>query len=257
MVSKVATAGFSGVINSDRVSRAEQIAQAILERIHRGELKVGDRLPPESALAQHFGVSRAAVREAIARLRAEGRVETIQGSGAYVRDPEMLNDGLDATTRHSVKSLLDLIAVRRVMEAEIAELAARSRTPDQLAAIEDAWNRLCAAEDANEDGIAQDTAFHAAIAAASGNVYWLKLTEVLTRNIAIGIGVTRVNEAQRKDYSAEVKAEHFALLEALRAGAPKAARAASERHLDRAADRIRSAEQDFWQSNGASVRNLG
>ncbi|MBH0113860.1 FadR family transcriptional regulator [Novosphingobium sp. YJ-S2-02] len=256
MVSKVASAGFGPVINSDRVSRAEQIARAILERIERRELKVGDKLPPESALAQHFGVSRAAVREAIARLRAEGRVETIQGSGAYVRDPAMLSDGLDATTRHSVKSLLDLIAVRRVMEAEIAELAARSRTPDQLAAIEAAWDRLCAAEEANEDGIAEDTAFHAAIAAASGNTYWLKLTEVLSRNVAIGIGVTRVNEARRKDFSAEVKSEHHALLEALRAGDPLAARAAAIRHLDRAADRIRSAEEEFWQSNGAAVRNL-
>lgn len=256
MVSKVASPGFSVVINSDRVSRAEQIAQAILERIRNRELKVGDRLPPESALAQHFGVSRAAVREAIARLRAEGRVETIQGSGAYVRDPEMLNDGLDATTRHSVKSLLDLIAVRRVMEAEIAELAARSRTPDQMAAVEAAWARLCAAEEANEDGIAEDTAFHAAIAAASGNVYWLRLTEVLARNVAIGIGVTRINEARRKDFSAEVKGEHLALVDALRAGDPEAARAAAIRHLDRAADRIRSAEQEFWQSNGASVRNL-
>lgn len=256
MVRKVATAGFNPVINSDRVSRAEQIAQAILERIHRRDLKVGDKLPPESALAQHFGVSRAAVREAIARLKAEGRIETIQGSGAFVRDPEMLNDGLDATTRHSVKSLLDLIAVRKVMETEIAELAARSRTPDQLAAIEDAWESLCAAEVAGEDGIAQDCAFHAAIAAASGNTYWLKLTEVLARNIAIGIGVTRVNEARRKDFSSEVREEHLALLEALRAGDAAAARAATVRHLDRAADRIRSAEQEFWQANGASVRNL-
>lgn len=115
--------------------------------------------------------SRAVVSEAIARLRAEGLVETIQGSGAFVRDPEMHNGGLDATTRSSVKSLLDLVSARRVMEAEITELAARRRTPAQMAVIEQAWQRLCAAEDANEDGIAEDFGFYSAIAAASGNVY--------------------------------------------------------------------------------------
>lgn len=256
MVLKFATAGFNTVIGSDRISRAEKIAQAVLERIHNGELKAGDRLPTENSLAKHFGVSRTAVREAIARLRAEGRVETIQGNGAFVRNPDVLNDGLDATTRSSVKSLLDLVSVRRVMEAEIAELAARGRTAVQLAAIERAWERLCAAEAANEDGIAEDFAFHSAIAAASGNHYWLKLTEVLARNIAIGIGVTRVNEARRRDYSIEVKAEHLALIEAIRAGDPVAARHAAVRHMDRSADRIRSAENEFWQSSGASVRNL-
>lgn len=76
------------------------------------------------------------------------------------------------------------------------------------------------------------------------------------RNIAIAIGITRVNEARRKDFSIETKAEHLAQLEALRAGDPDAACQAVIRHLGRSADRIRSAEKEFWQSSGASVRNL-
>lgn len=256
MAQKAANTRGSRTTPGDRVSRAEQIAGDIRERITRRELRPGDRLPTESALSQHFGVSRPAVREAIARLRAEGLVETLQGSGAFVRDPQVLFDGLDAGMRSSVQTLLDLIAVRKVIEGETAALAAERRTPEQLEEIERAYAGLCDADLMNRDGIVEDCAFHAGIAAASGNVFWKKLTESLSRNIAIGIGVTRVNEARRKDFSAQVKAEHLALLDALRAGDPVAARKAAIRHLESSAERILAAEEHFWKQGGASVRDI-
>jgi len=242
---------------SDRPSRPEQIARVIADRINDQELKPGDKLPAETALAKHFGVSRAVVREAIARLKAEGLVETFQGSGGFVRAPEQPDIGLDPAVRTSVKSLLDLITVRRAIESEIAAAAAINRTDADLSAIEQAFQRLSEAEERNSDGVAEDCGFHAAIAAASANDYWIRITEALSRSIAIAIKVTRVNEARRRDFASEVHGEHGALVDAIRKRDPVAARAAAVQHMERAAARTMSAEQDFWKKGGAPVRDLG
>lgn len=239
------------------MSRPEQIAKAMHQRIVGGELREGDKLPAENALSRHFGVSRAVIREAIARLKAEGLVESFQGSGAFVRSPSALHDELDPAIRASRTALLDLIDVRRVIDAEIAMAAARNRGPADLARIEQALAALHEADRRNEDGVAEDCAFHQAIAAASGNVYWKMLVGSLARNVAIGIRVTRVNEASRRDFSAEVRAEHDAIFAAIRDGDVKAAGQAAIGHMEGAAARILSAEQDFWKGRGAAVRDLG
>ena len=62
---------------------SEEVCVDLQRRIARGEIKPGDRLPTEKALGEAFGVSRAVVREAIARLKADGLIETRQGSGAF------------------------------------------------------------------------------------------------------------------------------------------------------------------------------
>jgi GntR family transcriptional repressor for pyruvate dehydrogenase complex len=78
------------VVRRPRLS--EEVCLALEGRIARGELKPGERLPAEKVLGEAFGVSRAVVREAVARLKADGRVETRQGAGAFVaRVPKCLN----------------------------------------------------------------------------------------------------------------------------------------------------------------------
>ena len=71
---------------------SEEVSGDLQRRISRGDLKPGDRLPTEKALGEAFGVSRAVVREAIARLKADGLIETRQGSGAFVVEaPKAIN----------------------------------------------------------------------------------------------------------------------------------------------------------------------
>ncbi len=65
--------------------RSERVARLLCEQISHHDLQPGDRLPSENALATHFGVSRPVIREAIAMLKADGLLETFQGSGAYIR----------------------------------------------------------------------------------------------------------------------------------------------------------------------------
>ncbi len=241
----------------DHESRSEFIARTIAGHIKDAEMKVGDKLPTEAALSEHFGVSRAAVREAVARLKAAGLVETRQGSGSYVRLPDAIQDGLDPATRSSLNSLLDLIRVRKVIEAEMAALAAEMRTPQQLAAIEKAYQRLTEAEQNGQDGVDEDCAFHAAIAEASHNVYWQQLTKSLRPSIAIGVQVTRRNEIQRREYYVAVDKEHEDILKAIRRGDPSAARMAAIRHMNKSEERILTADREFWQDRGAPVKKLG
>ena len=74
----------------DKVNRGPHlstlVASSISREIAQGRLKPGDQLPTEQALATTFGVSRNVVREAIARLRSEGRIWSQQGRGAFVAD---------------------------------------------------------------------------------------------------------------------------------------------------------------------------
>ena len=83
------------------VRLSEEVSVELQQRVARGELKPGDRLPTEKALGEAFGVSRAVVREAIARLKADGLIETRQGSGAFVVEAPK-----------AIKSLVAKMAVR-------------------------------------------------------------------------------------------------------------------------------------------------
>ena len=113
-----------------------RVVQAIQREIIEGRLKLGDRLPGEQVLAGSFGVSRNVIREAIARLRSDGVVESRQGVGAFVVrdaafpslhiDPEIIND----------RALFnDVFELRGMLETRAAGLAAKRGSPQQHAAI--------------------------------------------------------------------------------------------------------------------------
>ncbi|WCT74153.1 FadR/GntR family transcriptional regulator [Sphingomonas naphthae] len=251
----------SNFTSDDRVegreSRPERIASILRQRIATHDLAVGARLPSENALASHFGVSRAAVREAIARLKVEGLVETRQGSGAFVRSPETGGASpADGLTRASLDSLLDLIEVRRVTEAEMAARAAVMRSEQQMQAIDAALDRLSLAEQSGGDGVAEDRAFHTSIANASGNIYWRKLIDAFARHISIAMSVTRCNEGLSREFAQQVAIEHRELRDAIAARDPDRARAAATRHMEMSAQRTLSADRDFWSKGGAPVVKL-
>jgi len=238
-------------------SRAERIARHLSSRILRKEFQVGSKLPTENAMASHFGVSRAVIREAIAMLKAEGLVETLQGSGAFITSTGPLaTKAPDKLTRASLHSLMDLLEVRGSIEAAIAERAARTRTDADIQRIDAALERLRQAGEANLPGVAEDVAFHSSIAQASGNRYWVMLVQTLERAIEIAISVTRVNEARREDFTSQAAGEHQAIRDAIVAGDPVAARRAAALHMEEAAARIMSADQNFWKTGGSPVVNL-
>src|SRR5260370_1883904 len=113
------------IVRSSRLY--EQIVQQVEESIHKGAMKSGDQLPPERELAQQFGVSRTAVREAVKALHEKGLVEAYPGRGTFV------TDGTSYSMRQSLDRMLKigqpegsvyLAEVREILEPEIAAPAA-------------------------------------------------------------------------------------------------------------------------------------
>lgn len=244
------------------LSLSARVAAALQQKLRSGTLPPGARLPTENAMAKHFGVSRTVIREAIAALKAEGLVETRQGSGAYLRRLEPARTDaafrIDPLTREAVGNLLSLIEVRRVIEAEIAALAATQRSAAQLDDIRQALARIDAAGTAGGDGVDEDVAFHLALARATGNPYWAGMVEMFAGQLRTAVAVTRANEARRLDFAEEVRREHDRILAAIAASDPDAARAAAAEHMAQAASRVIAADQEFWTREGGEyARRLG
>lgn len=208
-----------------------RIADAIAAAIDAGEFAPGERLPGERQLAQRLGVSRSSLREALAALELEGRVEIRVGSGVYVRRRASRRRPEGAS---SEPSPFDVIHARRLVEAETAALAARHATREQLAAIDDAFERLAADMRANRAHSEGDRLFHVRIAEASGNTALLDLVTRLWQThqapLATRMEALFVTGRRRRDNIGE----HRAILDAIRARDPAKARRAMRDHLHNA-----------------------
>lgn len=168
-----------------RARTYELVLDRIEEQIASGRLRAGDRLPAERDLAAALGVSRVAVREAMRVLQAMGLISQGTGSG---RDSGTILTAApaEALTRLIRMHVLvasvgsgDLVSARVTLERESARLAARAATADDHAQLADCLKIMEASGISVEEFNDADTAFHVAIARASGNVLVAELTTAL------------------------------------------------------------------------------
>ncbi|MEM5433086.1 FadR/GntR family transcriptional regulator [Cupriavidus oxalaticus] len=238
----------------------DNVAEQLLDKIQNGAFARGDKLPTEAVLSEEFGVSRTVVREAISRLKYEGVVESRQGSGVFVTLQAGIRPlRIDYTDTGTLESVLQIVELRRAIEAEVAAQAARRRTDASMAAIDAALARIDEEVEQGGDGVAADVAFHRAIAGATGNPYFLKTLEFLSQYLETATRVTRTNEARRADFSRQVREEHQAIVAAIRAGDPLAARNAAQNHMYNAARRLAQlgADEDADGSGAAGDEAAG
>jgi GntR family transcriptional repressor for pyruvate dehydrogenase complex len=221
---------------------SDTVAQQLLKQIDKGTFASGGKLPTEAVLAEQFGVSRTVIREAISRLKNEGVVEARQGSGVFIAGHGAIRPlRIDYAEAVVAGSVLQILALRRAIEAEVASEAAMRRSDADMVSIDAALARIDEAVAVGHDGVAEDVAFHRAIAVATGNPYFLKTLAFLNQYLEAGTVVTRRNEALREDFSRQVREEHAAILAAIRAGDPMAARNAARTHMYNAARRLAEA----------------
>ncbi|MCP3727937.1 FadR family transcriptional regulator [Paraburkholderia sp. CNPSo 3272] len=221
---------------------SDTVAQQLLAQIDKGTFARGGKLPTEAVLAQEFGVSRTVIREAISRLKNEGVVEPRQGSGVYLAAHGAIRPlRIDYAQAMEGGSVLQILAVCRAIEAEVAAEAAMRRTDADMMAIDGALKKIDEAVAEGRDGVAEDVAFHRAIAIVTGNPYFLKTLTFLNQYLEAGTLITRRNEALREDFSRQVRDEHAAIAAAIRAGDPLAARNAAQTHMYNAARRLAEA----------------
>ena len=230
---------------------SERVADTLSADIRSGRLRPGDKLPTEPELAEQFSVSRTVVREAVSRLKSIGLVESRQGSGVYVLEASIPPLSFDASYAVSKEAVIQMVEVRRALEAEVAGLAAQRRTAADVQAIRDAIATLDQAVQAGGDGVREDVAFHRAIAEAAKNPFLLSTLQYLSRFLHGATRVTRANEARRGDFARQVRDEHEAILAAIEDQDSAAARAAAFNHMNNAIRRIEEADPAFWRQEGA------
>lgn len=150
----------------------EQLVHQIENKVLSGELRPGDRLPSERELAEQFGISRTAVREAVKALQEKGLVDIQVGRGTFIKHgtSQAVRQSLDLMVRIGrTDGHADLVQVRAILEPEIAALAAEHASPEQLERMQNAVEAMDRALHDAEAFVEADLAFHLALASASGN----------------------------------------------------------------------------------------
>lgn len=221
---------------------SDRVTQALLELIRSGSYPPKSRLPSETEMAQHFGVSRTVIREAVSRLKSEGLVESHQGRGVFVR--ELGPDApfrIDPAVLDSIQEVLQVAELRRGLEAEIAALAAERASRAQIIEIAACLQAIDDDVAAGGDGVAADIEFHRSIARATGNPHFLTLWDFLGQFLKGTIKLTRTWEAQQEETRQQVRQEHRLLCDAISRNDPEAARTAARKHMEMSSRRIRTA----------------
>jgi GntR family transcriptional regulator, transcriptional repressor for pyruvate dehydrogenase complex len=208
----------------------EQIVEQVEESILKGQLKPGDQLPAERDLAQRFGVSRTAVREAVKTLREKGLVEAYSGRGTFVTNgnSQAIRQSLDLMIRiNKQEGLANLAELRLVLEPEIAWLAAGRIEEQLIGAMRDAvavMDRNLLDPDAYVEA---DLDFHLALAEAAGNPLILSLLDSI-------VGLLREQRSRIFNVNGGPKRgqyHHKRILAAIEHRDPEAAREAMRAHL--------------------------
>ena len=229
----------------------ELIVQQVEESILKGQLKPGDQLPPERELAQHFGVSRTAVREAVKTLREKGLVEAYSGRGTFVTSgsSQSMRQSLDLISRISQQEgSVHLAELRTILEPEIAALAA-SRIEDQLlTTMRDAVSAMDRGLQDPDAYIEADLDFHLALAEAVENPLILSLLDSI-------VGLLR--DQRRRIFNVDGGPErgqfhHKRILAAIERRDADAARAAMLAHLEQVLSDSNSAATSTTQAKPIS-----
>ncbi|MFE9424968.1 FadR/GntR family transcriptional regulator [Kitasatospora sp. NPDC006697] len=221
----------------------ELVLDRIEEQILAGKLRVGDRLPPERELVELLGVSRAAIREALRVLEAQGvvraKVGTGPDSGSVIA--ALPTAGLTQLLRFHLAlanfPLPDVVDTRAALERSSARLAAEraaaGRATDQLTALGELLARMDDPALTREQFNDCDTAFHVAIAEAGGNRLMADLT-IAVRNAVRHPLLTAFHRiTDWPAAAATLRAEHHAIHTAITAGDAEAAGELMEAHIHR------------------------
>lgn len=204
-------------------------AEAIQELIRERGLKAGDALPAQRQLADHLGVSRPSLREALSILETLGLISVEAGRGVYVTDPASRPAAPAPWRYNQLFSLRDVYQTRLAIEGLAAALTAAAVHGGVIAEFEAISSAMDAAAD-RRDGLAladADTRFHDLIFQLCGNAMFQKLYQDIR---TVFVESQRIPMTERERMS-ETAAEHRRVLQAFVARQPEAARQAMESHI--------------------------
>jgi GntR family transcriptional repressor for pyruvate dehydrogenase complex len=165
-----------------------------------------------------------------------------QGAGVFVASRTQAKALVfDPSVLMSMEGVLQIVEVRRALEANLAALAAQRITPEKAQAIMTALHAVESCPLQGEEGVQADLAFHRSIARATDNPHFERLLGFLEQYLREAMNVTRANEACDAAYAAQVRQEHQAIAKAVIAGDADEAAAAAHTHMVNATQRIKHA----------------
>jgi GntR family transcriptional repressor for pyruvate dehydrogenase complex len=211
-----------------RISLSDAVTDRIISQIQDGRYRAGDRLPTERELAEQLGVGRTSVREGLRFLEKLGVLEIRQGMGTVVRSlslGEVFEHLVPVQTIIELpdRDVRDIMHVRRVLEAESAQLAAQHATDRQLGRLEELLHGMAASLEKPRDYLEMDLEFHVVVAEAASNPVLAQLVnlirDIYTRYFEIvlrdpemnktSLGFHRRLYAALRDHDADAARQHI------------------------------------------------
>jgi len=236
---------------SERLS--DRVAAELRQLISQRGLQAGDRLPAERALALELGVSRTALREAIAQLSAQGLLAARVGGGTFVQAARTATQRVVGPLEPFLPLFqgdpeyrFDVLETRYALEGATAWHAALRATVEDRDRIREAFDTMMAAHGKNDPAgeAVADAAFHLSIAEASHNLVLLQVMRGL-----FDLLQTNISQSREKLYVSPrtfnpLSAQHREMMDAILAGDPQRASAAAHAHLVFVHDSLRTLDED-------------
>jgi len=219
-------------LNSEKNgTTAEEVVTRLRDMIHSGELRSGDKLPPERDLAKSLGVSRPTLRAGIRSLSTVGILQSRQGAGTFVAAAED-SPTLDGSPLRMLSALHgftsdEMFEARLALEMSIAGLAAERATSEHVTLMAEEIAGMYASLDAPEQYLVHDMQFHQTVAAASGN----RILTSLMNMVATILFDSRSKTVKRARDLKESAEQHHNIYRAMRERDAEAARRAMHDHL--------------------------
>lgn len=213
-----------------RTMISDKVAKYLLNMILQGELKSGDKLPPERILSEQLNVGRPAIREALSALHMMNVITIIQGDGTYVSSlkPDILLQPFKVLTSLGEADLTCLFEVRKILEVGIAGLAATNITEVEIETLENCYEHSLKSKMNYIEFLKVDEELHSIIIQASRNIILI--------NIMLSIGQiarsSREITGQFPDIRSTVVNDHKKIINALKSKDAKKSKEAMEKHLE-------------------------
>lgn len=212
---------------------SDQIFEQLRDSIYRGQLKPGEKLPPERKLADAFNVSRPSLRAAMDKLTHIGLIEQRQGQGTFVRSLQSRyeQNPLRKVMEGEEVSLVDLLEVRLGLEVQSVAMAATRATDKDISAMEMCVQDMLSRVDEGEVGSEEDVAFHMAIAYATKNSAQIYLMRNFYELLFHAINESRFYLSEAGNLS-RMGQQHSEILQCIKGRDPESAQEKMKDHIN-------------------------
>ena len=225
-------------INLPRQKRSDLVVEEIKRWIVKEGKRPGDRLPKERDLISIFGVSKGTMRESLKSLEVQGliKIQTGPNGGAYISDVsyEVTAELLANYFFFRDISAKEIYTLRKSLEPELAWLAIRELTSEQISRLEETV-RICESKPENQDGVREqrlaELEFHNILADACPNVMVSFFCKFINHFLAELVSFKGLYVGKQDHIRSENLDAHRRILEAIRKKDPEGARLAMTKHM--------------------------